>query len=172
MNILVLNGSPRKNGNTAFLCNAFKEGAEEAGHNVEIVQVGTMNIKGCLACEYCHGKGEGDCIQKDDMQELYPKLKEADVVVFASAVHYWGFTAQMQAAICRMYAPGKPAAKQYAMLLSSGSPSVYDGIIYQYKEMLSWFGAEDLGIKTIFGEDNKSERTYAEIKEFGKEFLA
>ena len=168
MKILILNGSPHKEGNTAFMVNAFKDGATEAGHEVEIVNVGAMKINGCLGCEYCHTKGEGACIQKDDMQEIYPKLKEADVVVLASAVHYWGFTGQLQSAICRFYAPGKPAAQKYAMLLSSGSPGVYDGILSQYKSIISFFRAEDLGVKTVFGENNKTDAVYEELKAFGK----
>ena len=65
MNIKILNGSPRKE-NTAAMCEAFLEGAKEAGHDVEILHVGKMKIAGCLACEYCHGKGEGKCVQQED----------------------------------------------------------------------------------------------------------
>ena len=59
MNILVLNGSPRPQGNTAKMVAAFRESAENAGHTVNIVNVCRKDIKGCLACEYCHGKGQG-----------------------------------------------------------------------------------------------------------------
>lgn len=54
MNILVLNGSPRKNGNTARLIKAFEKGAKEAGHSVKIENVAMKKITGCKACEYCH----------------------------------------------------------------------------------------------------------------------
>ena len=74
MNILVLNGSPRANGNTAAMINAFAEGAQQSGHQVEVVNVCRKKIAGCLACEYCHTKGDGRCIQQDDMQEVYPLL--------------------------------------------------------------------------------------------------
>jgi hypothetical protein len=50
----------------------YKKAAEAAGHEVTLVNVSKKKIAGCLACEYCHGKGNGACIQKDDMQELYP----------------------------------------------------------------------------------------------------
>ena len=53
MKIAVFNGSPRKE-NTAARCDAFAEGAKEAGHEVEIYHVGRMKIAGCLGCEYCH----------------------------------------------------------------------------------------------------------------------
>jgi multimeric flavodoxin WrbA len=82
-----LNGSP-KVGNTAAMVNAFAEGAKEAGHEVEILHVGKMKINGCLACEYCHTKGEGKCVQKDDMEKVMPAYKEADMVVFASPIDF------------------------------------------------------------------------------------
>ena len=82
MKIVVLNGSPHKTGNTAALVDAFQKGATSAGHEVVVCPVGTMNIKGCLGCEYCHTKGEGACIQKDDMQKVYPELNSADINYF------------------------------------------------------------------------------------------
>ena len=87
MRILVLNGSPRENGNTKKMVSAFKEGAVSSGHQVDVVDVCRKNIGGCLACEYCHTKGGGECIQKDDMQELYELLREAETLVIASPIY-------------------------------------------------------------------------------------
>lgn len=168
MNILVLNGSPRRNGNTAALVAAFKEGAESKGHVVDVANVGVMKINGCLACEYCHTRGEGKCVQQDDMQGLYPKLASADMVVIASPVHYWSFSGQIQSCITRWYAPGKPAAKKYAMILSSGSEGVYEAMISQYKAVVEYFGATDCGIKTFAGESQKTEANLAEMRAFGE----
>lgn len=167
MKIVILNGSPHPTGNTKALVDAFTKGAKSAGHEVVECPVGTMNIKGCLACEYCHTKGEGKCVQQDDMQKVYPELATADVVVLASSVHYFAVTGQLQSAIARFYAPGKPKAQKYAMLISSASPNVYAGIEGQYKSMLGYFQAEDLGIKEVYGDANKSEATLAEIEAFG-----
>lgn len=167
MKIVILNGSPHQSGNTKALVDAFTKGAKSAGHEVVECPVGTMNIKGCLACEYCHTKGEGKCVQQDDMQKVYPELATADVVVLASSVHYFAVTGQLQSAIARFYAPGKPKAQKYAMLISSASPNVYAGIEGQYKSMLGYFQAEDLGIKEVYGDANKSEATLAEIEAFG-----
>ncbi|MBP5292575.1 MAG: flavodoxin family protein [Clostridia bacterium] len=116
MKIAILNGSP-KVGNTAAMVEAFVEGAKAAGHEVEVLHVGKMKIAGCLACEYCHGKGEGKCIQKDDMEKVMPAYLDADVVVYASPVYYFGMTAQITAAIQRVYAIGKPAKAKKAVLL-------------------------------------------------------
>ena len=71
MNILVLNGSPRPGGNTKRMIEAFREGAEAVGNTVEVIDVGQKQIGGCRGCEYCHTKGHGQCIQKDDMQQVY-----------------------------------------------------------------------------------------------------
>lgn len=168
MKIAVLNGSP-KVGNTAAMVNAFAEGAKEAGHEVEILHVGKMKINGCLGCEYCHGKGEGQCVQKDDMEKVMPAYKDADMVVFASPIYYFGMTAQLSAAIQRVYAIGKPAkATKAALLLSSGSPTPYDGAIATYKGILAYTGIEDAGIITAAGEENGSEAKLAEIRAFAK----
>lgn len=162
MNILILNGSPRTSGNTAALVKGFKEGALSKGHQVNVINVGKLRLNGCVACEYCHEKGNGKCIVKDDMQQIYEGLDKADMVVFASPVYYWGFSGQLQSAITRFYAPNVPKARKYALLLSSQSPGVYDGIISQYRSMLGYFGAENAGIVTAAGDENKSP---AKIKE-------
>ncbi len=168
MKIAVLNGSPRK-GNTAAMVDAFAEGAKEAGHEVEILHVGKMKIGGCLGCEYCHGKGEGKCVQKDDMEKVMPAYLEADMIVYASPVYYFDVTAQLSAAMQRVYAIGKPAAaKKAALLLSSGSAGTHSGAITTYKDMLGYMGIEDAGIFTAAGDENKSEAKLAEIRAFAK----
>lgn len=86
MKIAILNGSPRKE-NTAAMVDAFKAGAEEAGNEVCVLHVGKMKIGGCLGCEYCHGKGEGQCVQKDDMGQDIDACKWADMLAFASPMH-------------------------------------------------------------------------------------
>jgi len=168
MKIAVFNGSPRKE-NTAALVEAFREGAEAAGHEVEVLHVGQMKIAGCLGCEYCHTKGEGTCVQKDDIEKILPVYKEADMVVFASPIYYFTMTAQMEAAIQRVYCIGKPSkAKKAALLLSSGSPGVYDGAVAQFKGYMAYAGIDIAGIITANGEENKSEAKLNEVKEFAK----
>ena len=109
MNILILQASPRAKGNTAWMAEEFKKAAEAAGHTVTLVNVGHKKIAGCLACEYCHGKGNGACIQKDDMQELYPLMAEAEALILAAPIYYFTLAAQLQAPIQRMYCVNKPA---------------------------------------------------------------
>ena len=167
MKISIFNGSPRKE-NTAAMIEAFREGAEEAGHEVEVLHVGKMKINGCLACEYCHTKGEGKCIQKDDLEKIMPAYLESDMVVFASPIYYFAPTAQLEAAWQRVYCIGKPAkATKAALLLSSGS-GAYDAAIAQYKAFTGYVGIQDMGVCTATGDENKSETKLAEIKAFAK----
>ena len=167
MKIAILNGSPRAC-NTAAMVNAFAEGAKEAGHEVEIIHVGKMKIGGCMGCEYCHTKGEGKCVQKDDMEKVMPAYKEADMIVFASPIYYFDMTAQLCAAIQRVYAIGKPAAKKAALLLSSGSEGTQEGAIATYKGIVAYTQIEDAGIFTAAGEENGSEAKLSQIREFAK----
>ena len=143
----------------------YRKAAEAAGHKVTVVNVARKKIAGCLACEYCHGKGAGQCVQKDDMQEIYPFLAEAEVLVIASPVYYFTLSMQIQAPIQRMYAPFKPAkVKKMALLLSSNSPNVYDGAIGQYKGMCTFFKFEDTGIVTAKADEQKTEETKKRIE--------
>lgn len=170
MNILILNGSPRPNGNTAAMVAAFSDGAKQSGHKVNIVNVCQKKIAGCLACEYCHTKGNGTCIQKDDMQEVYPLLEEAEMIVLASPIYYHSFSGQLQCAINRIYALDKPKnLKKAALILSSGSDHVYCGAIYEYQNsFLNYLNLEDMGIFSAYDKQNKSTEKLNELREFGK----
>ena len=167
MKIAILNGSPRKE-NTAAMIEAFREGAEEAGHEVEVLHVGKMKINGCLACEYCHTKGEGKCIQKDDLEKIMPAYLESDMVVFASPIYYFAPTAQLEAAWQRVYCIGKPAKTTKAALLLSSGSGAYDAAIAQYKAFTGYVGIQDMGVCNATGDENKSEAKLAEIKAFAK----
>ncbi len=165
MKVAIFNGSPRKE-NTFALTEAFREGAEQAGHEVEMYHVGQMKIAGCLGCDYCHTKGEGSCVQKDDLEKIMPAYKEADVIVFASPIYYFGMTAQIEAAIQRVYCIGKPArAKKAFLLLSSASPGVYDASIAQFKAYAGYTGIEAAGVITAHGNENRSEAKLKEVRE-------
>lgn len=170
MKILVLNGSPRPHGNTAAMVEAFAEGASEAGHSVKVIPVCQHRIAGCIACEYCHTKGNGRCIQQDDMQMVYPLLEEAEMIVLASPIYYHSFTGQLQCAINRIYALDKPKnLRKAALLMSSGSDHVYCGAIYEYQNsFLNYLHLENMGIFSAFDKQNKSEEKLAELREFGR----
>lgn len=167
MNILILNGSPRPNGNTAAMVKAYAEGAAEAGHSVHVVNVCKKKIGGCLACEYCHTEGNGKCIQQDDMQEVYPLLEEAEMIVLASPIYYHSFSGQLQCAINRIYALDKPKKlRKAALLMSSGSDLVYSGAIFEYQNsFLQYLNLQDCGMFAAHGESNKSEELLNRLKD-------
>ena len=167
MKIVILNGSPRKGGNTAALVKAFTEGAESKGHSVIQFPVGTMNIRGCIACEACRKSGSGKCVQQDEMQQVYPDAADADMIVLASPVYFWSFTGQMQSAISRLYCLGKLNADKYAMILSSGSPNVYDAVNAQFDMLLKWFSGKDAGRYMFNGGEQQSEENLNQLRAFG-----
>ena len=164
MNILILQASPRANGNTAWMADEYKKAAEAAGHQVTLVNVSKKKIAGCLACEYCHGKGNGACIQKDDMQELYPLMAEAEVLVLAAPIYYFTLNAQIQAPIQRMYSVNKPVKVQkMALLVSSYSPGVYDGAKAEFRDICNYWSAENTGVVTAKIDEQKTDETKAKI---------
>lgn len=168
MKILVLSGSPRSGQNTAALVNAFKEGAESKGHEINVVEVAKKEIKGCMACEYCHTKGEGKCVIKDGMEDIYPLYADCDMIVLASPIYYFTMTAQIQAAIQRVYCMDHPTnATQAALLLTSASPGTHNGAIEEYKGYCAYCNLEDKGILIAVGDENQTEAKLAEAKAFG-----
>lgn len=170
MKILVLNGSPHPNGNTAAMVSSFVEGASENGHEITVVNVGQKKIAGCIACEYCHTDNRRVCIQQDDMQSIYPVLDQAEMIVLASPIYYYGFTGQLQCAINRIYALGKPKnLKKAALLLSSIDTYAFSGAIFEYQNaFLIHLKMEDMGIRMACGKQNKSEETLKELRDFGR----
>ena len=99
--ILIIQGGGRAHGNTAQLVRSFAEGAEAAGHHTEILSLMKQEVKGCLGCNACrYGK---PCIQKDSFNEPVPKIKEADLLVFASPMYFWTISSRLKAFIERFY---------------------------------------------------------------------
>lgn len=169
MDILVLNGSPRPHGNTAALVDAFAEGAREAGHAVEVLDAARMDIAGCRGCDFCRTKGNGACAIRDDMERVYARWNEADVLVLATPVYYGSFSAQLHAAIHRTYALDKPKnVRAMALILSSGSPGMFAICERNYHFIRTYFDAEDLGVFTAAGEENKSLVKLDELRAFGR----
>lgn len=172
MKILVLNGSPRPKGNTVQMIAAFREGAESVGNHVDVADVCQKKIGGCLACEYCHTRGNGVCIQKDDMRELYGLLQEAEMLVIASPIYYHGISGQLKCVIDRFYAaayPKKPhMLKKAAMILSSGDADMYDGAMFSYEgDFLGYLGLENMGVITASGSENGSAEKTKELWALG-----
>lgn len=101
--VLLLSGSPRINGNSSLLCDEFAKGAEEAGFETEKINVCRLKVSGCFGCNACYRNG-GNCVQKDDMEQIREKMLEADVIVLASPIYFYSMDAQLKAVIDRTYA--------------------------------------------------------------------
>lgn len=108
--ILVLLGSPRKKGNSAVLAGEIARGAKAGKAKVETVFLAEKSIAPCKACMACQKKGAKGCAVKDDMQEIYPKLLEADGWVIASPVYWFTMSAQTKLFMDRCF--GLPAYQQ------------------------------------------------------------
>lgn len=101
--VLILSGSPRKNGNSDLLCEEFMRGAIDGGNRVEKIRVAEKHIECCKACYYCKNNN-GQCVIKDDMAEVLQKMIDADVIVLASPVYFYSIDAQLKALIDRTVA--------------------------------------------------------------------
>ena len=99
-NILILSTSPRKNGNSEMLAREFARGAEEAGHNVELLSLHDKTIgfcKGCLACQKTQR-----CVIHDDADAIVRKMKDAEVIAFATPIYFYEMCGQMKTLLDRM----------------------------------------------------------------------
>ena len=101
MNVLIINGSPRKNGNTSIALEEMKKVFEENDVCTEIVQVGNQNVRGCIACGRCAELGK--CVFDDIVNELAPKFEKADGLVIASPVYYASANATLIAVLDRLF---------------------------------------------------------------------
>ncbi|MDI6824386.1 MAG: flavodoxin family protein [Bacillota bacterium] len=102
MHVLGVMGSPRKGGNSDLLLDAALNAAVGQGARADKVYLYDLNIRPCCACEGCRA-GDG-CVQDDDMQLLYPKIWDADGLIIATPVYWWGPSAQTKAFLDRWYA--------------------------------------------------------------------
>lgn len=102
-NVLILSSSPRRGGNSDMLCDEFMQGALESGHKVEKVFLRDKTIHPCLGCGVCNQKKP--CPQKDDAAEVIDKMLAADVIVMATPVYFYAFSAQIKALIDRCCGP-------------------------------------------------------------------
>jgi multimeric flavodoxin WrbA len=103
--ILIINGSPKKNGNTAILISSFTKGATSKGAKVEVVDATTLKnkVNGCNSCRACQKQKSYGCVVDDDASSVIQKMIKADVIVFATPLYFYGPSAQLKAVIDRMF---------------------------------------------------------------------
>ena len=160
MNILILTGSPRRGGNTDLLAEAFAKGAS-TNHCVDIVSVGDYKVNPCMGCNACFKNDDNTCCQKDDMPVIYNKLAQADMLVIASPVYFYGLSAQLKAVIDRCHNPIRNTfhiGKAALLLVGAATlPELFDSIVTQYRLCLNFFNIEDAGQVLVRGAKDKGD---------------
>ena len=103
--ILIISGSPKKNGNTASLVDWFSEGARSGGADIEIDLAAFLKTKtnGCLSCRSCQKSDKYECAVNDDVKPVLKKMAEVDVIVMATPLYFFGASAQIKIVFDRMF---------------------------------------------------------------------
>lgn len=102
MKIVILEGSPNKNGSSNMLAGEFIKGARDVGHEVSVIDVAHSDIHPCIGCIHCGY--EGPCAQQDDMGRIRGQILSADMIVFVTPLYYYGMSAQLKILIDRFCA--------------------------------------------------------------------
>ncbi len=172
-NVLILNGSPRKNGYTSDLIETIKSNLNEK-INVEVFECHVANIKYCTDCRHC--EKNYSCIIDDEMQVLYKKIEKADVLIFATPVYFYNVSAQLKTVIDRLqvYFFKKINNKNESMklkegyILSVGGAKVYNGQFEGVKTVLKGtmgnLNCELKGIFSISSTDNINQEELNNLK--------
>lgn len=162
--ILILKGSPREKGNSAILAEQVAAGAKAAGAKVESIYLHGLKIQPCDACDFCQGAADLDCVIQDDMQILYPKIREADAIVYASPVYWFTVSAQMKLFMDRCYSLGGGddytgdhalAGKRIGIVLTYGGDDPFDSgavnAIRTFQDIFNYLPAEIVGMVYGYG---------------------
>jgi multimeric flavodoxin WrbA len=168
MKVLGIMGSPRRQGNTDILLDKALEGAREAGAEIEKVLVTNLKISPCLEIYACFK--DGNCTIKDEMQMLYKKLLQADHIIFASPIFFYGVTSQAKAVIDRCQAlwarrhvlgMGKDDERvRRGAFISVGATRgerLFDGAVLTVKYFFDAIGVKYSGDLLIRGIDDKAQ---------------
>jgi len=168
MKVLGIMGSPRRQSNTEILLDKALEGATEVGAEVEKIAVSELKISPCREIYAC--LKDGHCAIKDDMQRLYEKLLEADHIVFASPIFFYGLTSQAKAVVDRCQALwvrrhvlgiGKEDSRiRRGVFISVGATrgqKLFDGVVLTVKYFFDAVGVKYAGDLLIRGIDGKAQ---------------
>ena len=149
MKIVILAGSPNRKGSSNLLADCFRQGAEEAGHTVEIIDAAHADIHPCTGCIHCGY--EGPCAQKDGMERIRPAILGADMLVFATPLYYYGMSAQLKTLIDRFCAFNGSIQRSHmksALLAAAWNDDswTFEALEAHYKTLVRYLGFEDMGM--------------------------
>ena len=154
MKIVVLLGSPNRQGSSHLLAECFRQGAQEAGHTVEIIDVAHADIHPCTGCIHCGY--EGPCSQKDDVEDIRAKILDADMMVFATPLYYYGMSAQLKTLVDRFCAfnssiHGKHMKSALLTVAWNNDNWTFDALEAHYKTLVRYLNLEDRGMVLGYG---------------------
>jgi multimeric flavodoxin WrbA len=148
MKVLGLVGSPRKGGNTDLVMDAILYGAGASRHAVEKIYLYDANLLPCVDCRNCQ-KGAFNCIFKDDMQQIYPKLEEADVLVFGTPLYWYAPSAKMKLLMDRLrpYVSSKKLQGKKAVLVipSEEGAKACAAVVSMFTASFDYLGIDIVG---------------------------
>lgn len=148
MKIVLLEGSPNKNGSSNTLANAFIEGAKEAGHSVDVIDAAHANIHPCTGCIHCGY--EGPCVQKDDVDDIRARVLAADMMVFVTPLYYYGMSARLKTLVDRFCAFNSSIQRKHmksAMIAAAWNADGWtiEALEAHYKTLVRYLNLKDMG---------------------------
>ncbi len=170
LNIMALYGSPRQGGNTGLLLDEFIKGAKGEGAAVDRLYIHDVSISPCRGCLACFQ--DGRCIIADDMEQIYPRLLAADIVVLASPIFFYGVAGGTKVLIDRAQALwgrkyvlndpslGKEGKKRTGFFISVGGtkgPKMFEGAVLTVKYFFDAFNVKYGGELLVRGVDAKGD---------------
>ena len=181
--LLIVNGSPNENGADGKIAKMIAEDVKRYDYETEIVTIGKMDINGCRACMAC--KKTGECVQKDDMTQMYEKIRSSDMIILASPIYFGAETGQMKCFVDRFYPMVRMQDGQMfvnfgkvskaSILLTCGAPDgimTYGGVLGRMTKTIRMMGVKDVSGAIIPGtelgniEGSEIVKDYIESLEF------
>jgi multimeric flavodoxin WrbA len=185
-------GSPRQGGNTGILLSEALAGAAEAGAETELIKLRDFRFAGCIGCDGCFK--EGECVVQDDMQQIYPKLLEADRIILTAPIFSMGMNAQAKAMVdrCQRFWSTKYVLKRsviedaaarpprrglFISAAGSNLPKVFDGAEQVARYFFKMLEMDYLGSYTYKQVDEKGAirqwpEALKEVREAGRRLAA
>lgn len=151
--LIAINGSPRKNWNTAELLKHAMQGAQDAGAEAELVNLYALNYKGCTSCFACKLKSRphGSCAMKDDLSPVLERVKEADAVIFGSPIYFMNLSAGMIAFIERLFFSNYIYSDEIPTVFPKKLPSAFIYTMNMTEKHFEQFGMKErLGMYELF----------------------
>ena len=151
--LIAINGSPRKNWNTAELLKHAMQGAQDARAEAELVNLYSLNYKGCTSCFACKLKSRphGSCAMKDDLSPVLERVKEADAIVFGSPIYFMNLSAGMIAFIERLFFSNYIYSDEIPTVFPKKLPNAFIYTMNMTEKHFEQFGMKErLGMYELF----------------------